>query len=255
MGMLGPHKPSMPHQPRMIHSVENHWLGQVCGQITVGDGPILLALFLAGLGGSVTHCLTMCSGFVLGQTRGLEHRGVLARLLLPYHAGRLTTYAGLGIVAASSLYLVSAWSGFSVLRHLLLGFVAMVFLSLFADRLLKRVGVRLPFRLPAVGGCSLVVTQRLKAISGALKRYGLGLVLGFLPCPLVFAALLAVASTADPLLGGLGMILFGLGTMPALLGLAFASSNILNRSPRFQDGLTMAALGVNGVILLTVAVG
>lgn len=229
---------------------------QSCGQIVTGKGPLLIALFLAGLGGSVTHCLTMCSVFVLGQSQSVANKGRLARLLLPYHAGRITTYVVLGAVAGVSFHLIAGWSGFAILRHFMLALVATIFLSVFAQRLLNRFGVSLPFRLglTTLGGCALRGLNTLKSTTGGLRRYALGLSLGLLPCPLVFAALLAVAASADPLIGAAGMLAFGMGTLPALVGLAFASGNLLNKSPRVQDGLTLAALGINGVILLTLAV-
>jgi sulfite exporter TauE/SafE len=227
--------------------------GQVCGELASGDRPILLALFLAGLGSSVTHCLSMCSGFVLGQIKAVGGRSAMARLLIPYHAGRLTTYGLLGIAAGSGFQFISGWAGFPLLRHLLLAIVAVLFLALFADRLLRRVGVTLPLRLP--GGCDLRALQRLRAQSSDLSRYALGVSLGFLPCPMVFAALVAVAATANPITGGLGLLLFGLGTTPALIGLGFAGGNLLISSPKLQDSLMLVALGVNGLILLSVAAG
>ncbi|MDV6331117.1 sulfite exporter TauE/SafE family protein [Asticcacaulis sp. 201] len=225
----------------------------ICGDITASQRPILLSLFLAGLGGSVTHCLTMCSGFVLSQVSSVATKGKLARLLLPYHAGRVTTYAGLGLAAGASFHLISTWNGFALLRHLMLGLVAILFLALFAGRLLRRLGIVLPFRLP--GACDLGALKRLATTTDTGRRYLLGVSLGFLPCPLIFTALLAAATTASPLAGGVGMLLFGLGTTPALMSLSFASGNLLKTSPRLQDGLTLAALGVNGVILLALAVG
>lgn len=195
----------------------------------------------------------MCSGFVLGQFGSVADKGRLARLLLPYHAGRITTYAALGVLAGASFQVISAWSGFAVLRHLLLGLVATLFLTIFAERLLRRFGIFLPLRMP--GGCDLGALKRLATTTGSLRRYTLGLSLGLLPCPMILAALLAVAATGNPVVGGLGMLVFGLGTMPALMGLSFASGNLLKSSPRLQDSLTLAALGVNGVILLTLAVG
>lgn len=230
---------------------EGFW-GQVCGDVLTGQKPVLLALFLAGLGSSVTHCLTMCSGFVLAQTGALSGRGSMARLLLPYHAGRVTTYTLLGLIAGAGFHLLAGWSGFTLMRHFLLAVVAVSFLAMLAGRLLQHANVVLPIRLPVI--CDLSTLKRVAAATAAWRRYGLGLTLGLLPCPMVFTALLAVGVTADPLMGAVGMALFGLGTMPALLGLAFASGNLLNSSPRLQNGLTLAALGVNGVILLAMAV-
>jgi len=212
--------------------------------------PIVLALLLTGLGGSVTHCLTMCSGFVLGQTPAGD--SLLARLLLPYHAGRIATYSVLGAVAAAGFGVLTG-SAFAVLRHLLLAVVAVLFLAVFAERLLSRLSVRLPLRLPAAG-CALSAMRRLASVRHPLKRFALGASLGLLPCPLIFAATLGAAATGNAWAGALGMAAFGLGTTPALLGITFAKRQILNASPRVQDGLMLAALGLNGAILLTLAV-
>lgn len=227
-----------------------------CGQAIDTQRPLLIAMVFAGLGGSFTHCLTMCSAFVLGQAPGVATRSPMARLLLPYHMGRITTYAVLGGIAAASFHLIVGWSGFVMLRHLILGLVACIFLTVFADRLLQRLGIRLPFRLalPGPASCAFRQIGQLGSATG-LRRYGLGLSLGLLPCPLVFAALMAVAVTGSPLIAAIGMMAFGIGTMPALLGLGIAGSNLLKASPRLQDGLTLAALATNGVILLALAAG
>lgn len=51
--------------------------------------------------------------------------------------------------------------------------------------------------------------------------YGLGLLNGFLPCGLVYFFLAAAATSGSLLGGGITMFLFGLATMPAMLGLGF----------------------------------
>ncbi len=45
----------------------------------------------------------------------------------------------------------------------------------------------------------------------------LGALNGFLPCGLVYEALLVAAASGSPLLGGLGMLLFGAATIPVLV--------------------------------------
>jgi len=235
------------------------WLTN-CGALLTGHGPLPLVLFLAGLGGSVTHCLVMCAPFVIGQSSGMGGQNVLARLLLPYHLGRITTYAVLGAVAGAGFHLFAGWSGVFIVRRLVLAVVAMVFLMTFADRLLARFGLRLPFTLalprqvlPKI--CDLPRLKQLAGVDAAWKRYALGLSLGLLPCPLVLAAVMAAGTTGQAGMAAVSMAAFGAGTLPALLGLAFTSSNLLRKSPRLQDGLTLAALGVNGVILLGLAAG
>ncbi len=230
------------------------WL-TTCGTLLTGHGPLPLALFLAGLGGSVTHCLVMCSVFVLGQAPAVADKGWLARLLVPYHLGRIATYAGLGGLAGAGFHLFAGWSEFFVVRRLVLALVAMVFFFAFGERLLARFGLRLPLSIRPPRVCGLPRLGQLGAIGSVWRRFGLGLSLGLLPCPLVLAALMAAGTSASAAGAAVAMAAFGLGTLPALLGLAFTSSNLLRKSPRLQDGLTLAALGVNGVILLGLAAG
>src|ERR1700761_1222625 len=86
------------------------WVAALCTSDSALRGGLLVGLFTAGAAGSVIHCGPMCGVFVLGQVServaqlpagGLcEWQRVRSGLLLPYHLGRLTTYAGLGALAA-----------------------------------------------------------------------------------------------------------------------------------------------------------
>src|SRR6185369_15932837 len=88
------------------------------------------SLFLAGLAGSLVHCVGMCGPFVLGQvaadveaTRAGRY-GEWGRLagaaLVPYHLGRLTTYTMLGAVAGAATALFASTSVFGWLSGALL---------------------------------------------------------------------------------------------------------------------------------------
>lgn len=234
---------------------ELSWLYE-CGSVLAAAGiPLAVALFLAGLGGSLTHCATMCSVFVLGQTEAVAGKGVMAQLLVPYHAGRLATYAGLGATAGFGLQFISASPLFFVIRHLLLALVAVILLGVFVERTLRRVGVQLPLMPSFRPKCAVSAMARVRAVRSPLTRFGLGAALGFLPCPMIFAALLASAASADPLAGGLAMAAFAAGTMPVLMGVGVAGIKFLNSSPRVRQALSLAAFGVNGVVLLALAFG
>ncbi|ESQ77668.1 sulfite exporter TauE/SafE family protein [Asticcacaulis sp. AC402] len=228
------------------------WI-QACGGALPLGTPLVLALFIAGLGGSLTHCATMCSGFVLGQSAEVRDQGGFARLLLPYHLGRATTYAALGAVSGISLRLVASGEVFVVLRHLLLVLVALTFLAVFAERFLRKAGLSLPALPLPRPSCAVSAMARLTKVRGTAGRFGLGLALGLLPCPVVFAALMASAAHGDPWLGAAGLFAFALGTMPALMGIGLAGGQILNSHPRLRDGLSLAALGINGVVLLALS--
>ncbi len=78
----------------------------------------------------------------------------------------------------------------------------------------------------------------------ALKRGGaagmalLGALSGLLPCCLVYGALLVAGSTAGALPGALNMVLFGAGTLPALLAAGLGAGRL---GVRARQALSRAA--------------
>lgn len=192
-------------------------------------------MLLAGLVASPLHCAPMCGGFVLGQvsdrmarlpaTHLSECQRLRAAALTPYHLGRLTTYAALGLVAGG---------GGLAIQHL--GLSAGVFLLIGAALLVLQAARRLRPGFP------LKLTR-------TLRGYPLGLALGFLPCGILYAALTAAAATASPLYGATAMFCFGLGTVPALLAVGVLGAAAGHRFRRSLTALTPAVLLFNAGLL------
>ncbi len=219
-----------------------------CGSVPWSGG-LLLGLFLTGAAGSTMHCVPMCGGFVLGQVADRMARLPAVRLcewqragrgaLLPYHLGRLTTYAGLGALGGAATGRLP-WFGFVSAGLLLLG----------AALFLAHVTRVLPVLDRAPAGWTGAIARLAKRAGGG---YPLGVVLGFLPCGFLYAALAATAASGNPLLGALGMLAFGLGTMPALVALGIAGQAA---GQRWQRGVVAAAPAVmllNAALLTVLA--
>lgn len=183
-----------------------------------------LGLLLLGVIGGFTHCAGMCGPFVLAQvgsrlaatdlsamTRLTRLRGVA---LLPYHLGRGTTYALLGGMAGGLSGGVQGLASFSRLPGIALSLMAVVFLVMAVFQWTPRLAF-------AGGGALSAGWQKLFAPlfnrPTGMTGYVLGLGLGFLPCGLIYAALLMAGASGDWRLGALGMAAFAVGTMPALL--------------------------------------
>lgn len=245
---------SRPHGPKVNGLFDA--LAAICGPGQAERGLFLVpALLLAGLAGSVVHCAAMCGPFVLGQVADGMARLPAARmcqgarlrgsLLLPYHAGRLATYAALGAGAG--------WLGGlrlpQVLPAVLLALAAAGFLVLALRRFQPAF---------ATAGRAGTATPGIAALAarfggiGQLRGLPLGLALGLLPCGMVYAALAAAAS-AGAVIGGLAMLAFGLGTVPALIAVGLLGHAAARR---WQGAVNRAApwlLAGNAVLLMVLA--
>jgi sulfite exporter TauE/SafE len=224
-------------------------LAALCGAAPdVWPGGLLLGLLLAGAAGSTMHCVPMCGGFVLGQVadrmvrlpvgRLCEWRRVGTGALLPYHLGRLTTYAALGAVSGVGGAALGRlpWLGFASDALLLLG--AALFVAHALRRLVPGAVKFVPIPDHAPAGFARAIARGTAGISGG---YPLGVALGFLPCGLLYAALATAAASGNPALGALAMLAFGLGTVPALMVVGVAGQ-VVGR--RWQKGVTAASPAV-----------
>jgi sulfite exporter TauE/SafE len=141
-----------------------------------------------------------------------------------YHAGRLSTYALLGIGAAlagKTLGLPQWQSEFTIAAGLLLLFGYFGFKALKWDQ--KLFGLITPF----------LHRLKPKTTRGQTKNYAWyfssGAVNGLLPCGMVYAALLAALAANSLVLGAVYMLVFGLGTIPLLLTFNWFSHSLLLR--------------------------
>ncbi len=213
----------------------------------------LALAFLTGIISSFGHCLGMCGGIVAiysarqaAQTAEAGSQpNLVSRIIsfLPLHLGRITTYTFFGALVglASSLLEqfggMMGWQGaFSILVGL-----AMLLVSL------SLLGILPPIEMAIAsltGGNSPMA--RMRGLFGKRSIFAtilLGILWGFLPCGLVFA-MLVLAARAQTLWGGaLTMLVFGLGTIPTLLGFGLAanllSPNLRGRLQKFAAVLIL----------------
>jgi len=217
-------------------------------------GPLWVTLFIAGLLGSFTHCVGMCGPFVVSQTVARleavprveinEFKRLAGAALVPYHLGRLTTYGVLGAIAGGIADSAIHLTGFTSLSSVLLLLAA----AIFSGYAVKSWRSHSPTK-PS-GGSSLLANWLGKSIRPLFARptgfrgYGLGVALGFLPCGLLYAALSAAAASSGPISGGMAMVAFAVGTVPALFVVSYAS----HTASQYWRGLASRALPV--VLLL-----
>jgi sulfite exporter TauE/SafE len=172
------------------------------------------ALFVSGLLGSLGHCLGMCGPLVMmvGVQLKRHEKPMLPSFLL-YHLSRATVYALLGAIVGGIGSLLGQSGGLG-------RFAGVVSLALGLGVILFGMGYLGWLPLGRVEGSGAWLNRMMgKALKqgGFAGVLGMGALNGLLPCGLVYSALLVAASTGGPLPGAVGMLVFGLGTIPALL--------------------------------------
>ena len=213
-------------------------------------GYLASAAFLAGIAGGV-HCAAMC-GPIVAACAG--SRGVSAswRGAATYNFGRILSYVLAGALAgafgsasfalrgdtsAQSMMAALAGSALLVLALHLAGFASVT-------RTLEAGGAVLWRRLQPY-------SRRVLPADTLPRVLALGALWGWLPCGMVYAALVTAVATADPAEGALVMLAFGAGTVPNMFALAMAAKR-LQRVLRIQVyrrtvAAVIAAFGVLGL--------
>lgn len=196
---------------------------------------------MSGLAGSL-HCAGMCGPLVLALPPLLGRTGAQFAGKLACNAGRIGTYAILGLLFGLFGQLLGL-AGFQ--RWVSLAAGAAILLSLLA--------------LPLRGATNLIArpVNSLKFALGKLLKarslpaqFGCGALNGLLPCGLVYVAAAAAAATGDALGGLQYMTLFGLGTLPMMLAMALAGQK-LQLVLRFKlQRLLSVSLAILGALLL-----
>ncbi len=228
-----------------------------CSAITLTDAGIMTSLFLAGLFGGTTHCTFMCSPFVLMLQQKTIGR-ISSILLLPYHLGRMTTYVVLGVLA--NLFLSVAFP-VSPLRYGIASFVLAFAGLMFLVQSIPFLGKFFPFLLKIHLPLPLAPLQRLSARLlennnprwAHIRLYGVGIMLGFIPCGLVMGAMMAVATLDEPLKAALGMAAFCAGTMPSLILVALGGKTLATIFPMQFRLLSQGVIVLNGILLIVIA--
>jgi hypothetical protein len=190
-----------------------------------GGGGLLGSLALAGLVGGVSHCAGMCGPFVLSQVAARlegtpagqmrEWHRLTGAAVFPYHLGRAVTYAVLGGLGAAVAGTLTQVGGLHWLSAALL-LAAAFFMAGLAIPSLKR---GLSGGETKTGWWSRTLEPLARPLFGrptGWRGFGLGVLLGFIPCGLLYGALVTAAASGDMLVGMAGMLAFAAGTWPSL---------------------------------------
>lgn len=185
---------------------------------------MLATALLLGAAGSA-HCIGMCGPIALAVPS--PGAGWYARLssTLILNTGRIVTYALIGAAFGAfgrGAQLLGLQQGVSIIAGVVL------LASVILPGLLER--------WSPTGRLALLVGRLRSTLGRNLQRtapealFLTGALNGLLPCGLVYGAALGATATGGSMEGALFMVVFGLGTWPALVGLRMSGHMIGSRA-------------------------
>lgn len=189
------------------------------------DTPLIGSALMLGLMGSV-HCIGMCGPLALALPPAPERlRFVASRLV--YNLGRTITYAALGALVGGLGGLFAGLAGVQKTLSIVAGLAILLYVPL-----------RHRLRLPITGLAPIAWIRNTLGRSLApgpsgrrpLPAFlGIGMINGMLPCGLVWVALAGSVAAGNVAQGALFMALFGLGTIPLMLGTSLVGGSLIQR--------------------------
>lgn len=205
----------------------------------------LITPLTIGLVGSM-HCIGMCGPIALALPIG--NRSAIERTfaLILYNLGRISTYALLGTVfgiLGKSFYLAGIQRQISVFLGV------MILIGLFIPHLLSQKNKLIGWWYKIFGNLYQEMSMLLKKGS-FLSIFVVGIINGFLPCGLVYLALAGALAQTEVYNGTIFMVMFGLGTAPAMFAIGWASKYI---SIGFRNKIKRATpylIGFFGILLI-----
>jgi sulfite exporter TauE/SafE len=213
-----------------------------------------IAAFLLALAGG-GHCAGMCGGIVgaLSLSPGGRRRPVA--FTLAYHSGRAFSYMTAGAVVGALGQASLAFRGSLAVHQALFAFASIALVA---------AGVYVAGYAPVARGMEAagsVLWRHVEPLSRPLipattpaRAAALGMLWGWLPCGMVYGALLLAMGTGS-LAGGIAtMGAFALGTLPSLLATGYfarkAGSRTARPGLRRAAGIVIALMGLLGLVQL-----
>ena len=180
----------------------------------------LLSGLLLGLAGSV-HCAGMCGPIAFALPVQLLPKHKKAFGILLYNIGRVTTYSLLGLIAGVAG------------KFLLVGKFQQWFAIVFGAGILTVLAITFIFKKSLhitplnklYNKLQFFIAKRIQQ-QGLPTLFVLGMANGLLPCGMVFLALTGALTTASYGNSMLYMLLYGLGTLPAMFAFRRASRRL-----------------------------
>jgi len=202
-----------------------------------------------GLAGGV-HCVGMCGGIAGAFTFAIPKKASPSIYIVSYNVGRILSYS---IAGAITGYLGTIASSSLTTTLPILTLVSAFFLILLALYIsnwwkglsyFERIGGHLWRKIQPI-------SKKLLPFKHPGYAVGYGMVWGWLPCGLVYTALTWSLASGSALNGATFMLMFGLGTFPALIATSLGASFLV---PLLQHKITRNFIAISLFIFAIVLI-
>lgn len=177
----------------------------------------MIAGFILGATGSL-HCIGMCGPLSLALP--VHHLAKTKRFfaLLTYQMGRIATYSLIGFVlgwTGHRIYIAGYQQWFSIIMGILI-------LAMAAFYFLNKTLIRFSFLDKFYFRIQKLIAHLLVSAKNPLGFFLVGMANGLLPCGMVYIAMASALSFPSVTESTAFMALFGAGTLPAMMMVAYA---------------------------------
>lgn len=207
---------------------------------------MLYTAFFFGLISSL-HCIGMCGPIAMMLPLDRNNSAKKAFQILLYHAGRLTAYGTLGLIfgiLGKGLYLAGMQQQISIIVGIL-----MITIVLIPEKIFAKYNFSKPiYRIISKVKSSLGNQFRKKSPDAI---FTIGLLNGFLPCGLVYAALFGAIAMQNEFYGVAYMLLYGLGTIPMMSAVVYMANRLSNPfRNKIQKLIPIVAVCIGALFIL-----
>ena len=214
-----------------------------------------LVAFIMGLF-SALHCLGMCGSIIGTLTLSLrkeirDHKALLVPFVFSYNFGRITSYALAGYLAGllHNMLMLPLGEGeghriLQIVSALIMAGAGLHIAGWFPRfAYIEKGGGLIWARLEPYG-------RRLIPVKTLPQAYFFGMIWGWLPCGLVYAAVTLATTAGNETRGALTMLAFGVGTLPAVVSVGLMTSLLVRLSSmkKFRQ-----AAGISLILLALLA--
>lgn len=180
---------------------------------------MLYTAFVFGLLSSF-HCIGMCGPIAMVLPVNHSDASQKTLQILTYHLGRLLAYSSIGFLfglLGKGFFMAGLQQKISIFVG-----VMMILVVIIPEKKVSQYNFSKPiFKILSMVKQKMGEQFKNKSYSSI---FTIGVLNGFLPCGMVYVALFGALAMQSPLLGGVYMFLFGLGTIPMMSMVVYINS-------------------------------